>query len=95
MEIIHQVLKKNGRFYSENDQTMVAELTYVKSGYNKIIIDSSFVHPSLDKEEILIQLIKKLFDFAVVNKLQIINLCNDVKQLADENEKYASLIYSI
>lgn len=95
MKIIHQVLKKNGRFYSENDQTMVAELTYVKSGYNKIIIDSSFVHPSLDKEEILIQLIKKLFDFAVVNKLQIINLCNDVKQLADENEKYASLIYSI
>ncbi|MFY7733854.1 MAG: GNAT family N-acetyltransferase [Bacteroidia bacterium] len=95
MEIIHQVLKKNGRFYSENDQTMVAELTYVKSGYNKIIIDSSFVHPSLDKEEILIQLIKKLFDFAVVNKLQIINFCNDVKQLADENEKYASLIYSI
>lgn len=94
MDIIHQVSKNSGCFYYENNEARVAEITYFKHGYNKMIIDSSFIHPSLNKKEILKQLMTKVFDFVTLNNLQIISLCGDVKQLANENEKYATLIYT-
>lgn len=95
MDIIHQELKKSGCFFFENNQIRIAEVSYLKYSHNKMIIDSSFIHPSFNKNETLKSLVTYLFDFAVMNKLHIISLCEDVKQLANENEKYATLIYNM
>lgn len=84
MQVQHQTFKTNGAFFIESDIKRIAEITYLKYGYDKIIIDSSFTNEENNSKTILIEIAKTLTLFAKKNKLQIISVCPDITQIMQE-----------
>ncbi len=66
---------KRGAFYIEEADQMVAEMTYVYSGEDKIIIDHTEVDDSLKGQGVGHRLIDAAVEFMRKNNLKVIPLC--------------------
>jgi predicted GNAT family acetyltransferase len=64
MEIQFKDDGKKGQFFIESDGNIVAEMTYVWAGHNKIIIDHTLVDKSLQGKNIGKQLVHQAVLFA-------------------------------
>lgn len=66
----------NHKFYlGDNEYNMKAEVTYIDSGDNTIILNHTFVSPELRGQNIGAQLVKRVVDFARDNDKKIIPQC--------------------
>ena len=83
--------EKNGNGFFKNDDTgkLIAEVTYVTSGEDKVILDHTFVDPSLRGQGIASQLVDKVVEEMEKEGKKIVPLCPYAKELFDRKpEKY-------
>lgn len=83
--------EKNGNGFFKNDDTgkLIAEVTYVPSGEDKVILDHTFVDPSLRGQGIAAQLVDKVVEEMEKEGKKIVPLCPYAKELFDRKpEKY-------
>ena len=74
--------KAENRFYKNNkDGKMIAEVTYVPSGEDKVILDHTFVDPSLRGQGIAEELVNRVVKEMQTENKKIIPLCPYAKTL--------------
>ncbi len=90
MEVKHG----NQRFYiGEEEQSPLAEMTYVNSGDKLIIIDHTEVSEALKGQGAGRLLLKELTDWVRGEGKKIMPLCPYAKVQMERNEEYHDLIY--
>lgn len=92
MEILQKDDGKKGMFYVENNQQIVAEMTYVWADDTRIIIDHTEVNESLNGKGIGKQMVEKAVIFAREKSIKIIPLCPFVKSVFDKVKEYKDVL---
>ncbi|MGX7420215.1 GNAT family N-acetyltransferase [Carnobacterium gallinarum] len=84
--------KSENRFY-KNDENgkMIAEVTYVPAGSEKVILDHTFVDPSLRGQGIAGQLVKRVVDEMRVEGKKIVPLCPFARAEFDRKPEYQDI----
>ena len=84
--------KSENRFYKNNEEgKMIAEVTYVPAGDTKVILDHTFVDPSLRGQGIAGQLVKRVVDEMRVEGKKIVPLCPFAKAEFDRKPEYKDI----
>lgn len=82
------------RFYLENaDGKVIAYVGYVVSGENVLIINGTFVDPSLRGQGIGQSLIERVVKLAIDNDKKIFPLCPYARKIMEANEGFSQLIH--
>ncbi len=92
MEVLHLDDKKNGKFFISEVSKVLAEMTYVWAGEDKIIIDHTDVQPELNGKGAGKQLLFKAVEFARNNSIKIIPLCPFAKSMFDKLEEIRDVL---
>lgn len=89
--------KGDNRFYKNDDNgKMIAEITYVPTGDNKVIADHTFVDPSLRGQGIAEQLVDRLVQEMETEHKTIIPVCPYVSSLFERKpEKYQKIVAEV
>ena len=93
MEIKQKDDGKKGAFFVEEENQILAEMTYVWSGPDRIIIDHTEVNEKLKGKNAGKQMLAKAVEFARHNNLKIMPLCPFVKSVFDKVEEYQDLLF--
>ena len=72
---------RKGAFFIENEGEWIAELTYFRSGENKITIDHTEVDPEYRKKGLGKDLVRKAAEFAEANNLKIKATCPFAREI--------------
>lgn len=91
MEIKHRENNRRGMFYIENEDGLIAELTYYKRDDKVITIDHTEVKRELENQGIGSSLIQKSVEFARENNLKIDPLCPFAEVQFDRNKQYSDV----
>ena len=86
--------KGDNRFY-KNDENgkMIAEITYVPSGEDKVLVDHTFVDPSLRGQGVAEQLVDRAVEEMKAEGKKIVPVCPYVVSLFERKpEKYHDII---
>jgi predicted GNAT family acetyltransferase len=92
MEILHQETENKGAFYVEQDGNMVAEMTYVWAGDDRIIIDHTYVSEVLKGQGVGKQLVTKAVEFAREKQIKIVPLCPFAKSVFDKTVAFQDVL---
>ena len=79
-------------FYIQQNEQIVAEMTYVWAGEEKIIIDHTEVDESLSGKGIGKQLVEKAVVFAREKAIKIIPLCPFAKSVFDKVKEFNDVL---
>ena len=93
MEILNRDDGKKGIFFIEENGDMLAEMTYVWAGTDKIIIDHTEVSDALAGKGIGKQLVHKALDMAREKQIKILPLCPFAKKVFDKTEDYKDVLF--
>lgn len=93
MEIQQQDNGIKGSFYIEESSEPLAEMTYVWSGADKIIIDHTEVSPKLEGKGIGKQLVHKAVEFAREKHIKILPLCPFAKAVFNKVDAYHDVLF--
>ena len=85
MHIQHSNDKAGGRFFIETDNRSMAELTYTKTGTDRLSIDHTEVDKSLQGQGVGKELVHSAVEYARQEGLKIVPLCSYAK-VVFENE---------
>ena len=89
-----EIKKGNKKFYAGNsEENPLAEMTFVLSGGNLIIIDHTYVSDKLNGQGVGKLLLKELVDWARKENKKIIPLCPYAKSQMEKNKEYHDMIY--
>lgn len=92
MEIQHKDNGKKGTFFIEQNGKTVAEMTYVRAGNDRIIIDHTQVDETLKGQGAGKQLVIKAVEFARENQLKITPLCPFAKSVFDKEIAFRGVL---
>ncbi len=92
MDILQTDNGKKGRFYIEDNNTTLAEMTYVWSG-DKFIIDHTQVDDSLAGKGIGKKLVLKAVEMAREKKIKILPLCPFAKKVFDRDVTIQDVLF--
>ena len=92
MEIQHRDDGKKGVFYIEQENKVLAEMTYVWVGSDRIIIDHTAVNGVLRGKSAGKQLLANAVDFAREKGIKIIPLCPFAKSVFDKVEAFRDVL---
>lgn len=92
MEIKQKDDGKKGMFYIEQDEKLLAKMTYVWTGTERIIIDHTEVDDVLRGQSAGKKMVEKAVAFTRENKLKIIPLCPFAKSVLDKDEGYKDVL---
>ncbi len=87
MEILPRDDGFKGSFYIKDNNDILAEMTYVWAGVEKIIIDHTDVSPVLKGQGTGKKMLLKLVEFARGKGLKIIPLCPFTKSVFDKSKE--------
>ncbi|GAB3041647.1 GNAT family N-acetyltransferase [Spirosoma pulveris] len=93
MEIQHKDNGQKGLFYVAVDGKTEAEMTYVWSGDQRIIIDHTGVSNALKGEGIGKQLVQAAVLFAREKQLKILPLCPFARAVFDKTPAYQDVLF--
>jgi uncharacterized protein len=93
MEIKHQESGKKGSFFIQPAGTKLAEMTYVWSGEDKIIIDHTEVQEELKGQGAGKLLLAEAVAFARNNKIKILPLCPFAKATFEKTPEYSDVLF--
>ncbi len=89
-----EVKKGTKSFYvGDSEEKPLAEMTFVPSGDNIVIIDHSYVSDELNGQGVGKLLLKELVDWARKEDKKIMPLCPYAKAQMEKNEEYHDIIY--
>ncbi len=92
MEILQRDDSKKGAFYIEQDGQILAEMTYVWVGSDKIIIDHTAVNEILKGKGIGKQMVVKAVNFAREKGIKIIPLCPFAKSVLNKEDEFGDVL---
>lgn len=92
MEVSQLDDHKNGKFFIADGSKILAEMTYVWAGEDKIIIDHTDVKPELNGKGAGKQLLFKAVEFARNKNIKIIPLCPFAKSMFDKLEEIRDVL---
>jgi uncharacterized protein len=92
MKIEHEENGHKGAFFIANDGARVSEMTYVKAGDDKIIIDHTAVDDSLRGQGAGKQLLTAAVNYARENNIKILPLCPFAKSVFDKTPDYSDVL---
>lgn len=89
-----EVKKGNKSFYvGDSEEEPLAEMTFVHTGDNLIIIDHTHVSEQLNGQGVGKLLLKELVDWTRRENKKIIPLCPYAKAQMEKNKEYHDMIY--
>lgn len=94
MEIQQSFDGAKGKFFISSDQGTLAEMTYVMSTPQLMIIDHTEVSPMLKGQGIGARLVKAGVDHARANSIKIIPLCPFAKKEFERHPEFADVAIS-
>lgn len=83
---------KKGAFFIEENGEWLAEMTYVRAGESKIIIDHTEVDDSLKGNGVGKDLVAEGVKFARENNLKIVATCTFAKAELEKHPEYADVL---
>lgn len=83
---------KNGFYIGENEENVLAEITFVNKDENTIIANHTYVTKSLRGQNIARQLLTKLVEYARSENKKIIPVCSYVVREFERNPDYDDLL---
>lgn len=92
MEILQKEDNGKGMFYIEQDNNIVAEMTYVWAGTDRIIIDHTAVNEILKGKGAGKQMLTKAVEFAREKKIKIIPLCPFARSVFDKVKEFSDVL---
>lgn len=92
MEILQKDDNKKGSLYIEIENEILAEMTYVWAGTDKIIIDHTEVNEKLKGKGAGKQLVTKAVEFARAKNIKILPLCPFAKSVFDKVEEFRDVL---
>ncbi|TAH12233.1 MAG: N-acetyltransferase [Sphingobacteriia bacterium] len=93
MEILQKDDGKKGSFYIENQNNILAEMTYVWAGMDKFIIDHTEVSDQLAGKGIGKKLLTATVQFARDKKVKIMPLCPFAKAVFDKDPSFNDVLF--
>lgn len=93
MDILQKDDGKNGVFYIQEGDIILAEMTYVWAGTTKFIIDHTDVSETLGGKGIGKQLLHRAIEFAREKQVKIMPLCPFAKAVFDKIEAYNDVLF--
>lgn len=92
MQIQHELEGNRGAFFVEQGGRRVAEMTYVKSGEERIIIDHTEVGDELRGQGAGKQLVLAAVEMAREKKIRILPLCPFAKSVFDRTPEIRDVL---
>ena len=92
MEILQKEDGSKGMFYIEQEGKLVAEMTYVWAGKDKIIIDHTAVDDILRGKSAGKQMVTKAVEFARTKGIKILPLCPFAKSVFDKVKEFNDVL---
>lgn len=92
MEIQQRDDGKKGAFYIEHENDVVAEMTYIWAGADKIIIDHTDVKEVLKGKGAGRQMVARAVSFARERGIKIIPLCPFAKSVFDKVKEFSDVL---
>ncbi len=83
---------KKGAFYIEKDGEWIAEMTYVRTGDNKITIDHTEVDESLRDKGIGEKLVAEGVKFARENNLRVAAVCPFTRKVINDTPDFHDVL---
>lgn len=93
MDIQHKDNGEKGMFYVIVDSKPEAEMTYVWSGDQRIIIDHTGVSKALQGQHVGKQLVDAAVVWARKNQLKILPLCPFARAVFDKTPEYQDVLF--
>lgn len=92
MEILQKDNGQKGMFYIEQEGAIVAEMTYIWAGKDRIIIDHTVVNAALRGKSAGKQMVGKAVDFAREKGIKIMPLCPFAKSVFDKVTEFRDVL---
>jgi len=92
MEVLQKEQQNKGMFYVQEGDEVLAQMTYVWAGTDKIIIDHTHVDDRLKGKGIGKQMLVKAVAFAREKKISIVPLCPFAKSVFDKFPEYRDVL---
>lgn len=92
MEILQKDNGNKGAFYVEQEKQILAEMTYVWAGSDRIIIDHTDVNAALKGQGVGKQMVTKAVEFAREKGLKIVPLCPFAKSVFDKVKEFSDVL---
>lgn len=81
----------NGFYIGDSEDDIIAEITYVPTGEDRIIIDHTYVSNELRGQGIARKLLDEVANYARTENKKIIPLCSYAKTQMEKHEEYHDL----
>ncbi|MFC4739111.1 GNAT family N-acetyltransferase [Flavobacterium ponti] len=91
-EVKIEVNNKNGFFYIEIDGKIVAKMTFVFAGTDKIIVDHTEVNDAFEGKGFGKMMVEKAVEFAREKEIKIIPLCPFTKSVIDKTPEFQDIL---
>jgi uncharacterized protein len=92
MDIQRQEHRRKGAFFIDEDGEWVAELTYLRTGENTMVIDHTEVDPKFRGENIGRDLVAAAVAYARENGLKIKPICPYTKKVIDSTPEFQDVL---
>lgn len=92
MEILQKDDGNKGVFYVEQEKEILAEMTYVWAGTDRIIIDHTDVNAALKGKGVGKQMLSKAVDFAREKGIKIVPLCPFARGVFDKVKEFNNVL---
>lgn len=92
MDIQRQEHGRKGAFFIEQDGEWIAELTYLRTGENTMVIDHTEVDPKLRGERIGKDMVAAAVAYARENGLKIKPLCPYARGVIDATPEFQDVL---
>ena len=92
MSVTHKKENKKGLFFIEEDNEMIAEMTYTMSSPEILIIDHTEVDEELRGGQLGFQLVEAGVEYARTHHFKIIPLCKFAKAVIDKKMEFHDVL---
>jgi predicted GNAT family acetyltransferase len=92
MEIKHRENAHKGSFYVEENNMVLAELSYSFAGADKLILDQTNVSIELKGRKIGNSLVKAAVDYSKAKNIKIVPLCPFAKHLIENTPEFRDVL---
>lgn len=82
----------NGFYIGDSEDDIIAEITYVPTGEDRIIIDHTYVSNELRGQGIARKLLDEVANYARTENKKIIPLCSYAKTQMEKHDEYHDLL---
>jgi predicted GNAT family acetyltransferase len=92
MEIKHRENAHKGSFYVEENNTVLAELSYSFAGADKLILDQTNISTKLKGKEIGNSLVEAAVNYSKTKNIRIVPLCPFAKDLIENTPEFREVL---